>query len=357
MNILHIIDEPYDSGITQYALKAASGLRDRGHSVCVWGLTGCFPVSEAARSGLTTLGYSHPWVSLPSLRLKLREQSPDIITAHTGSSHTLAVAVSAWHGGQKIPVIRTRADARTVKPRPGKNLLWRSTAGFIAANDQILSEHKRHYPRWPSVSKRIYEGSKESVKASPSPGGSPLIGIVGRLDPVKGHSDFLKAAAHLLKEFPDVRFIVIGRQENVKSNDLLRMAHSLKIGERVEFAGHVPDVRDYMRRCHIGVIASTGSEAVSRVAVEWMSMGRPLIATGVGCLPEYLSDGKTGLLVPPRAPIEMGRALGRLVSDSALRDRMGNEAKKRFSAVFTLERFLDETEHFYEKAIANISSR
>ena len=326
MRILHITDEPYDSGITRYALRAAAGLAGRGHPSFVWGVAGSFAVQEAQRLGLPALGYTHPYVNLASLRKAFGEAGCDAVVAHTGSAHTLAVALASWHGavphprhgtriqrllegygavphprhGARIPVLRTRGDSRPIRRRPGQRLLWRRTAGFVAANRSILSEFERLCPVPGIQAACIYEGSEDPGSVLPPMAGAPLVGIVSRLDPVKGHAVFLRAAKLVLERHPDTRFLLVGRQENVKSAELLAEAHRLGLAERVDLTGHVPDVFSYMRRCHVGVIASVGSEAVSRAAVEWMAVGRPLVATRVGCLPEYVADGETGLLVEPR---------------------------------------------------------
>lgn len=356
MKVLHIIDEPYDSGITQYALKAAAGLAGRGHDCHVWGLEGCYPLREAERQGLPGRGYTHPWLNLPALRRMLREERFELVVSHTGSGHTLAVALAAWHG-TRLPVIRTRGDARPLKPRPGRRFLWRRTAGFIAANKRILSEFGRLYGGMELPTAAIFEGCDDPGPRQPPQRGAPTVGIVSRLDPVKGHSYFLRAAVKVIRRHPETRFMVVGRQENVKSADLAREAHNLGIGDHVDLTGHVPDAFDYMRRCHIGVVASVGSEAVSRAAVEWMASGRPLVATEVGCLPEYVLDKKTGYLVAPRDPDVMARAVNRLVRDVFLREKLGLAARRRYEELFTLGRFLDETERFYAETIQTVPSR
>lgn len=343
--ILHIVDEPYDSGIVQYALRAAAGLAGRGLRSALWGLEGGFPVREAERLGLDAEGYTHPWLSLPELRRRLRASGAELLVAHTGSAHSLGAALAAWGSG--TPLLRVRGDARTARRRPGRGLLWRRTAGFIAANGTILAEHRRlHGDAVPA--EVIYEGAPDPGVTPPPAGAAPTVGIVARLDPVKGHADFLAGAARTLRECPDARFLIVGREENVPAARLLAEARRLGVAARVELTGRVPDATAFMRRCHAGVIASIGSEAVSRAAVEWMSLGRPLVATRVGCLPEYVEDGVSGILVPPRDPEALGAAVARLVRDPFLRERMGRAARERYERLFTLERFLDRTVRFYE---------
>lgn len=358
MKVAAIVDEPYDSGITQYALRACAGLAARGHSVAVWGLEGRPPLHAAKRLGLETVGYSHPWLELPRLRARLRESGAELVAAHTGSAHTLAVALAAWHRGRdrRIPVLRTRGDARGMRARPGARFLWARTDGFIAANARILEEYKSLFdgPRPAAV---VYEGTEDPGPPVAPENGPVMIGIVARLDPVKGHSCLLKAAARVVQAVPEARFLIVGKQENTSRAELTREASSLGIADHVELTGRVPDPLHYMRRCHIGVVASLGSEAVSRAAVEWMAVGRPLVATKVGCLPEYVLDGKTGALVEPGDPEALAAALLELAADPFLRETRGNAARKRYETLFGLERFRDETERNYQDAIFSVSSR
>lgn len=356
MRVLHIVDEPYDSGVVHYALAAAAGLARRGHDARVWGLAGRHPVRQARLLGLPAEGYSRPWLRLPALRRALRALRSDLVVAHTGSAHTLALALAA---GSAAAVVRTCGQVHSLKPRPGRRLLWGRTAGFVAANRSILREFERLYPGLPLRRAAVYEGSEDPGQHPPPAQGAVVVGIVGRLDPVKGHAVFLEAAAKVMRArgCGGVRFLVVGRPENVKAADLLRRAQDLAMAGRVDVVGHVPDALDAMRRCHAGVIASLGSEAVSRAAVEWMSIGRPLAATRVGCLPEYVENGVTGLLVPPADAQSLAEAVARLVRDGALRDSMGEAARRRYESLFTMRRFLDETERFYAEAAHAVPSR
>ncbi|HBL19108.1 MAG TPA: hypothetical protein DD417_20695 [Elusimicrobia bacterium] len=338
-----------------YALKAAQGANRRGHACSVWGLEGRYPVLEAQRRGIPTRGYSHPWLDLPALRRFLKEDGTQLLVAHTGAGHSLAVA-AAWSGGAGIPVIRTRGDARPLRRRPGAGLLWSRTAGFIAANQVILDQFRELFgPEIPAAV--VYEGREDPGPARPPANTAPTVGIVARLDPVKGHSVFLEAAAAAARTCPEARFLVVGREENVRSAELRELAHRLGIAERTDFTGVVPDALEYMRRCHVGVIASLGSEAISRAAVEWMAVGRPLVSTRVGCLTEYVLEGRTGLLVPPGDPAALGAAMTALLRDVFLRERLGQAGRRRYEEQFTMDRFLEETERIYARAIRHPAHR
>lgn len=354
MRIVHIDDEPFDSGLTQYALRAATGLAARGHASAFWGLAGAPPLAAARAAGLETLGFRQPWLELPALRRALAALRPDLLVAHTGSAHILA----AFLGGRRgAAVLRTRADSRPLKRRPGAGLIWSRTRGFIAANTRIRTDFETRFAAFAVPASLIYEGLEDPGPVVPPPGGSLLIGIVARLDPVKGHGVLIEALAWAVRKRPELRLMIVGRAENLASRDLLESASRLGIAERISMEGHVPDAFEYMRRCHVGVVASLGSEAVSRSGVEWMALGRPLVASAVGCLPEYVQEGTTGILVPPNEPEALGAALLRLADDPLLRERMGRAARRRWEEKFKLDKFIEASEQSYANALHPIPSR
>ncbi|MBI3297500.1 MAG: glycosyltransferase family 4 protein [Elusimicrobia bacterium] len=354
MRIVHLDDEPYDSGLTQYAVRAAAGLAGRGHAVEFWGLAGAAPLEAARRAGLETLGFRQPWLELAALRRALEAFKPELMVAHTGSAQTLAAFLCGRSGPA---VVRTRGDSRALKRRPGAGLVWSRTRGFIAANRRILKEFDERFSTFGVPGSVVYEGLSDPGPVVPPPGGSAVFGIVARLDPVKGHAVLLEALALAAKKRPELRLTVVGRTENLTARELLERAAVLGIADRVSFEGHVPDAFEYMRRCHAGVVASLGSEAVSRAAVEWMALGRPVIAAAVGCLPEYVSDGVTGRLVPPGDAAALAAALLELGDDPLLRERQGRAARRRWEELFRLETFLDATERAYTDALHPVPSR
>lgn len=359
MNILHLIDEPYDSGIVHYALTLAKGLQDNGHSVCVGGIAGAYPLEEARRLGLETSPIRHLPAALLDLRRVLRQKRIQILNAHTGSSHALAVA-AAKISGMPVQIIRTRGDSRPLRITVTSKILWRRTAGFIAPTERILSDFKRIVPGRAIDARAVLPGlpSPTISRNSREPESPPYrVGLLGRLDPIKGHGSFLRAAARVLEEIPETAFMIAGREENVKISELRRLAEELKIGDRIHFLGHVPDAWHFMRKCHVGVVASVGSEAISRAAIEWMSVGKPIVATGVGSLPEIVNEGKTGFVVPADFPEAMAHRLIELLKNPVQRARMGAEALKQFEARFSLNRFVKETETFYEDTIRRFSPR
>lgn len=347
MKIVELHDETWDSGLAHYALTLAAALRERGHQVEFWAKTGSHAASRAREMGLDLLEIDHPWVRLPILRSRLSERGVELINAHTGSAHSLAAALAAASG---VKLVRTRGDARPPSKHILSNALAHRTDAFIAPNRGLRDALREAHPG--VKVELVYQGIAASGTPAAPPAGLPVIGILGRLDEVKGHACLIEAAAAMTRDFASARFLCAGDDTSGRLASLRARAHGLGLDGRFEFLGRVPDAAAFINRCAIGVVASIGSEAVSRAALEWMRGGRPVVAARVGCLPEMVEDGRTGLLVPPNEPAALAKALGRLLCDPGEAAEMGKRGAERFGEHFSLERFAKETERVYASVLS-----
>lgn len=347
MKILQMVDVPWDSGLAHYALVVGQGLKRRGHQVFVSAIPGQKPWVKAHKLGLKTVPMA-TLKGLNPLRHFLKDHKIDLLNAHTGATHSLAVASAL---GQKVAVVRTRSDARGVKKTVGYKFLYRHTHRVIAAADYIRESFLKTLKLPPRKVVTVHQGvALDDFESTPLPSNT-TIGIVARLDPVKGHRYLLEAIYLLKYAYPDLRLKIIGQEENVKQRDLKYMAERLRIDQQIDFVGFQSDIPKAMAGCTIGVIASTGSEAVSRVALEWMASRRPVIATRVGCLPEIVADKITGLLVEPKDAPALARALGYLLHNPKVVQSMGQAGRKRAEEHFSLSHFVDATLDVYEQAL------
>ncbi len=351
MKILQMIDVPWDSGLAHYALVLAQGLKKKGHQVFVSAIPGEKPWHKAHRLGLKTL----PMVklkNLTALRRFVREHHIDLINAHTGSTHSLAVAAAL---GQKIAVVRTRSDARVIKRRPGSHFLYKHTQRVIAAADYIRDSFIKGLKLSPKKVETIYQGiSLDDFTVEPFPK-YPILGIVARLDPVKGHRYVIEAMSLLKSTYPSLRLRIIGQEENISVHQLHAMAEELWVDSQIDFYGHQSQIANVMSECTMGVIASTGSEAVSRVALEWMAAGRPVVATKVGCLPEIVQDRITGSLVEPKDAPALASAVARLLHDPDKVKSKGNAGLSRVRRHFAMPQFIENTLDVYKAAIGELA--
>ncbi len=346
IRVVHIEDEPWDSGIAHYAVTLAAEQKRRGWYVEFWGLIGAPPLEAAAAAGVPPRGFygtTQMWLKLPLLRRVLRERGVQVLDAHTGSAHTLALALAA---GSSIAVVRTRGDARP----PGAGRLARFAAGrtaaYIGANYALTQDLRAAFPG--SRVSMVPQGVEGPASAPPLPA-APVAGMLARLDPVKGHDHLIDAAALLKPRWPALKVVCAGQGQLRE-----RLTWQLKpagLDRVVEFPGYVADKWAFLASCRVGVVASIGSEAVSRATLEWMAAGRPVVATRVGGIPDLVLHEATGLLVPPGDTAALAEALESLLKDPAKAEALGRAARERWRQYFSPEPFFAATAKAYHEAL------
>jgi glycosyltransferase involved in cell wall biosynthesis len=173
---------------------------------------------------------------------------------------------------------------------------------------------------------------------------TPAVGVVGHLSPIKGHADFLQAAAQVAAADPRVRFFLVG--DGPLRPSLEALAGALGMADRVVFTGARKDAARLLAMLDIFVLPSH-AEGMSNALLEAMAMGLPVVATAVGGNPDVVRDGVTGLLVPPRQPRALAGALAELLADPAAATALGAQARCRVRQELTLERMLSRYEQLY----------
>ncbi len=169
-----------------------------------------------------------------------------------------------------------------------------------------------------------------------------IIGIVGRLVPVKGHQCFLRAAKIIKKESPNVKFFIVG--DGPERERLKQMAKDLGLKDSVVFTGIVQNIFKFLKIFDI-LVSCSFWEGMPNAILEAMAMGKPVVATHVGGTPEIVIDGVNGFLVPPKDARLMASKVLRLLGDRELCNSMGEDGrmivKERFDIKHTIRRMDD----------------
>jgi glycosyltransferase involved in cell wall biosynthesis len=195
------------------------------------------------------------------------------------------------------------------------------------------------------------------------PEGSPLVGVVARLEPEKGHATLLEAWPTVLAKAPAAKLLIVG--EGSQRELLETQAETLHLlgqhctgdrcvgtrgarpGAKVLFTGLRDDVPNVTAALDVAVLPSY-REAQGLAILEAMALRRPVVATAVGGVPEMIEHGRTGLLVPPRDPVALGNAIALLLTDHPLADTLARAGHDYVVANFSIEHMVSAVTHIYE---------
>ncbi len=181
---------------------------------------------------------------------------------------------------------------------------------------------------------------------SPLRGQSPFtIGVIGRLEPQKGHKYFLEAIHLLNSDYKDVRFVIAGNGS--LRNDLEEQALKLGIADRIEFLGYRKDIVNVLQDIDLLVLPSL-YEGLPLVVLEAGAMGKPVIATNVDGSPEAVINKKTGLIIPPMDSSTLKDALELFLADRNLARELGQNAIIQITENFSLKKQVVKTEELYQ---------
>ena len=303
--------------------------------------------------------------ALSAFRRALREFRPDILNPHCPPGHSYLALARAMEG-MSIPLIRTVADPRPPKTNPiNRNLHHRLTQGIIFTTD---SSRRRYGERLTLDAKRIQtilpgfraDDFSRGVSAAgyrrkfELDGSRLFAGIVARMSPEKGQEVFLHALS-LLNDADRRRIFCFLTGEDSRErgqHELAVLAGKLGVESQLAFAPRLDDVRGLMAELDLAIITSTRSEAICRVALEYMSFGVPVIGSDVNILPEVIRDGENGWTFPNHDAHALAVCLQAALNNPDERRRRGQNGFNLVRALFGLERELDETLDFFHRTLS-----
>jgi glycosyltransferase involved in cell wall biosynthesis len=177
-----------------------------------------------------------------------------------------------------------------------------------------------------------------------------LILFVGQLTYGKGIVVLVRAIQRLSKKYPSVSFAILGK--GPLTNYIEKM--QAIIGDQLRYFGFLPynKVLQFYQMADIVISPSIWPEPLSRVIIEAMALGRPIIATNVGGTPEIITQEKNGILIEPGNPIEIENALIRLINDPNLRSHLGLEGRKTIEKHYNEASICDRILSLYQRVLS-----
>lgn len=298
----------------------------------------------------------------------LTEFRPDILNPHCPPGHTY-LAFARRQSGLRIPLIRSVADPRPPKTNwLNRRLHLQSTQGFLFTTVTSLHRYRSRFDV-DSVGVRVsLPGFRADDFLANTDSGEYrsrfglrndqlLCAIIARMSPEKGQEVLLNALS-LLDPGERQRFFFVFAGEDSRERgraDLQRIAEQLGVQNHVAFIGRLEDVRPLMADLDLALITSTRSEAICRVALEYMTFGLPIISSNVNILPEVVRDGKNGWVFSNGDAMSLARCLREAVSNPVERKRRGEYGLALLRTDFSLQREIDDTLEFFETQSARFS--
>jgi len=367
--ILYFSNEPARGGAEEHLLTLLRGL-DRTY---FQPLLACPPeLVEKLRPDLPSdievfpislRKFSHVGAMLRLARI-LRERAVRILHSHLFYASLFASPI-AWMCG--VPVIietpHVREDWRRgwLKSRfVVDRVVGRIITHYVAvshANKRYLVEEKALAKEKIIVIhngsdlRRFRPGQAPSSNLRQSLGlgtDDPVLMVVGRLEPQKGHKVLLEAMPSIRREFSSVRLVCVGTGS--LHDELLDLARKLGIEDAVRFVGFQTDVGEWLNLADVTVLPSF-YEGLPLVAIESLAVAKPVIATTVDGSGEVVVDGETGLTVPPGNPEALSAAVCRLLHDVELRKKLGRQGREWVCKHFDEREQIRQTQDLYLTAL------
>lgn len=190
------------------------------------------------------------------------------------------------------------------------------------------------------------------------PADRPIVGLVARLDRVKGQDAFLLAAAEVARAHPSALFLLVGVIRPTSRwavfadyfREVKALAERPALRGRVIFTGWRDDLPRVMATVDI-LVQPSRRETFGRVLIEAMASRKPAIVTRVGGMPEIVVDDETGFVVAPEEPSGLAAAILRLLQDPASRRAMGEAGRMRVEQHFSLPQRIRRLESIYHQVL------
>jgi glycosyltransferase involved in cell wall biosynthesis len=339
-------------------LEEASGLIARGHEVHLLCPPEARIFAEAPRFGVPAtplpIARKNP-LGVLTLRRWLQTNRPDVVNVHSSTDSWL-VGLACATLAQPPAVVRTRHISAPIAVNIGSKWLYRHSVQHIATTGESLRQTLIRELGVPSDrvtsvptgidTQRFAPGDKcaarQALGLDPS---VHYLGIVATLRSWKGHLYLLEAFARL--KATGWQLLIVG--EGPQQENIAAKIAALNLQGRVILAGQKKDPENWLRTLDIFCLPSYANEGVPQAVLQAMLTALPIVTTPVGAILEAVSDGETALIVPPKDAVALSAALGRLIGDTALAERLGRAARHRAANNFSREGMLDRMEAIFRR--------
>ena len=368
VRVVEVLATATNGGAQEHVFNLLSRIDRRRYEPSVVALSAGSVTRKLVRLGVSVLVIDEPddAIVTGALATHLAQVRPDVVHNHMYRAEIVGTkaAIAVERAGGRRPYVVSTVHSSRVRSADDRALLRELTPEMdrlIAVSAAI--ERKIHDEGRDTVPVSLIHNGvdldrydhqepcctlREDYGMEP---GAQIVGVVARLEPEKGHATLLEAWPAVVRACPDACLLIVG--EGSLRAPLEAQARELKVAHRVVFAGRRDDIPAVTAALDVAVLPSY-REAQGLTVLEAMALGRPVVASNVGGIPEMVEDGVTGLLAPPHDAGALADAIIRLLRDHPYADTLARAGHDLVHDQFCVERMVHAIEDVYDEAARRV---
>ena len=362
IRVVEVLATGSSGGAQEHLFGLVSRMDRTRYDVSIVSLSNGSAVRKLERAGFDVLVIDEPddAIAVGAVAAHLADVRPDVIHNHMYRAELVGTraAIALGEIGHRRPYVVSTVHSSRIRSDEDRRMLRELTPRMdqLIAVSKMIERKLIDEGRSGAPIRLIYNGVDLSRYEHQEPcctlpeeygmePGSQIVGVVARLEPEKGHPTLLEAWPQVLRSVPDAYLLIVG--EGSRRDALEAQARHLRIAHRVVFTGRRDDVPAVTAALDVAVLPSY-REAQGLSILEAMALSRPVVASDVGGIPEMITDGVTGLLVPPHDAEALAAGITRLLVDHSFADTIGRAGHDVVHDRFCIELMVDAIQSIYD---------
>jgi len=371
VRVVQILATGTNGGAQEHVFNLVSRMDRDFYDVSIVSLSPGSAVRKLQRAGfdVTVIDEPDDAIATGILASHLADVQADVIHNHMYRAEVVGTkaAIALGEAGHRRPWVISTVHSSRVRSSEDQEVLRRLTPEINhlivvsnAIDRKIVEEGRLGAPRsliYNGVDLERYDHQepcctlREEYGMQPD---SPIVGVVGRLELEKGHPTLLEAWPQVLRDVPNAYLMIVG--EGSRLDSLHDIARGQGIESHVVFTGRRDDIPAVTAAFDVAVLPSY-REAQGLTILEAMALSRPVIASNVGGIPEMITDGVTGLLVPPHDPPALAAAIVRLLRDHPFADVLARAGHDLVHDRFCVQLMVNAVQELYDDGARAVRPR
>jgi glycosyltransferase involved in cell wall biosynthesis len=352
-------------GASKIATQLAHELHDRGHKI-IFGSDNL----DIFKEEIESIGITHYWLPLDPGKKNIfnfircfikifyitKKNRVDLIHSHHRWSSFVSFFISKIVGIPLVTTLHGNDKGNKMLTRFGDRIICVSVDGkrYLKEYFKIGESKITVIPNGIKIPRNNTKNPDNSLEIKLFNDSEIHIAHIARLSPEKDQETLFKAMRIIIKKYPYVKLLMIGKGK--LENSLQNLARNLKINNNIKFLGELNDLSFIMHEIKFLVLSSL-TEGLPISVLEAFAYGKPVIATNVGDIPKLVIDGYTGYLVPPKDYNALATAIEKVLEDTEKAKLMGNNGKNLVKMKYNFDEMVDNIEGEYYDLLKMKTSR